>query len=107
MIALSRNCLGPLEEQAALQVIRSGQLVQGPHVARFEEEIRARLGIEHAIACSSGTAALHLVLWALEIASGDAGLYSTCRTCEIGMSRAVGRPYRSLVHLVQEALAGA
>jgi D-lactate dehydrogenase len=33
--------------------------------------------------------------------------FSTCRTCEIGMSRAVGRPYRSLVHLVDEALAGA
>ena len=44
----------------------------------------------------------------LEItAAGDVGLYSTCRTCEIGMSRAVGRPYRSLVHLVHEALAGA
>lgn len=44
----------------------------------------------------------------IEIASArDAGLYSTCRTCEIGMSRAVGRPYRSLVHLVHEALAGA
>jgi D-lactate dehydrogenase len=41
----------------------------------------------------------------LETAPGDTGLYSTCRTCEIGMSRAVGRPYRSLVHLVQEALA--
>jgi len=34
------------------------------------------------------------------------GFYSTCRTCEIGMSRAVGRPYRSLVHLVREALLG-
>ena len=44
----------------------------------------------------------------IEIASArDAGLFSTCRTCEIGMSRAVGRPYRSLVHLVQEALTGA
>jgi D-lactate dehydrogenase len=42
----------------------------------------------------------------LELAP-DAGLFSTCRTCEIGMSRAVGRPYRSLVHLVREALAGA
>jgi D-lactate dehydrogenase len=40
-------------------------------------------------------------------AARDAGLYSTCRTCEIGMSRAVGRPYRSLVHLVHEALSGA
>jgi D-lactate dehydrogenase len=34
------------------------------------------------------------------------GLYSTCRTCEIGMSRAVGRPYRSIVHLVREAMLG-
>jgi D-lactate dehydrogenase len=36
----------------------------------------------------------------------DVGFYSTCRTCEIGMSRAVGRPYLSLVHLVREALLG-
>ena len=34
------------------------------------------------------------------------GLYSTCRTCEIGMTRAVGRPYGSIVHLVREALLG-
>ncbi len=34
------------------------------------------------------------------------GLFSTCRTCEIGMSRAVGRPYGSIVHLVHEALLG-
>jgi D-lactate dehydrogenase len=33
-----------------------------------------------------------------------AGCYSTCRTCEIGMSRAVGRPFRSLLHLVHEAV---
>jgi D-lactate dehydrogenase len=36
-----------------------------------------------------------------------AGCYSTCRTCEIGMSRAVGRPFRSLLHLVYEAVARA
>ena len=29
-------------------------------------------------------------------------LFSTCRTCEIGVGRAVGQPYRSLVHLVRE-----
>jgi D-lactate dehydrogenase len=38
--------------------------------------------------------------------NGSTGLYSTCRTCEIGMSRAVGRPYSSIVHLVREALLG-
>jgi D-lactate dehydrogenase len=37
--------------------------------------------------------------------SPEAGLYSTCRTCEIGMTRAVGRPFRSLLHLVHEAVA--
>jgi D-lactate dehydrogenase len=38
---------------------------------------------------------------------GDSvGRYSTCRTCEIGMARAVGRPYTSIVHLVREALLG-
>jgi D-lactate dehydrogenase len=38
------------------------------------------------------------------LAAGEAGLYSTCRTCEIGMSRAVGREYLSIVHLVHEAV---
>jgi D-lactate dehydrogenase len=38
------------------------------------------------------------------IAPDASGFYSTCRTCEIGMSRAVGRPYRSLVHLVRQAV---
>jgi D-lactate dehydrogenase len=41
------------------------------------------------------------------LAAGGAGLYSTCRTCEIGMSRAVGRPCRSVLHLVHEAIFGA
>jgi hypothetical protein len=34
----------------------------------------------------------------------QAACYSTCRTCEIGMSRAVGRRYRSLHELVHEAV---
>ncbi len=34
----------------------------------------------------------------------EAGCYSSCRTCELGMSRALGRPFRSLVHLVHEAV---
>jgi D-lactate dehydrogenase len=37
----------------------------------------------------------------------EPGLFSTCRTCEIGMGRAAGRPYRSIVHLVHEAVRGA
>lgn len=33
-----------------------------------------------------------------------AAVYSTCRTCEIGMSRAVGQPVRGIAHLVLEAM---
>ena len=36
--------------------------------------------------------------------SPGAGCYSTCRTCEIGMSRAVGRPFQPLLALVHEAV---
>jgi D-lactate dehydrogenase len=38
------------------------------------------------------------------LGAGGGDLYSTCRTCEIGMSRAVGRDYQSIVHLVHEAV---
>jgi D-lactate dehydrogenase len=37
-------------------------------------------------------------------ADPSAALYSTCRTCEIGVGRAVGVPVRSLLHLVHEAV---
>ncbi len=40
-------------------------------------------------------------------AGHDTGCFSTCATCEIGLTRATGRPYRSLVHLVRETLAAA
>jgi D-lactate dehydrogenase len=43
---------------------------------------------------------------AATLADPSTGFYSTCRTCEIGMTRAVGRPYRSLIHLVHEATLG-
>jgi D-lactate dehydrogenase len=40
------------------------------------------------------------------LAPGAGTLFSTCRTCEIGVGRAVGQPYRSVVHLVREAMLG-
>ena len=43
----------------------------------------------------------------LESAQGPASVFSTCRTCEICMSRAVGRPVRSVAHLVHEAISSA
>jgi perosamine synthetase len=67
MIPHNSPSLGPEEEQAALRVLRSGWLAQGEEVAAFEREFCAFLGLPegHAVAVSSGSAALFLALWSL------------------------------------------
>ncbi|MBI2880194.1 MAG: DegT/DnrJ/EryC1/StrS aminotransferase family protein [Candidatus Tectomicrobia bacterium] len=54
-----------------LRPLRSGQVAQGPEVTRFEREVARRLGLRGGAATSSGTAALHLTLLALDIGPGD------------------------------------
>jgi len=49
----------------------------GPHVDGFEAEIAARTGVPHALALSSGTAALHLALEVLGVGAGDEVWLST------------------------------
>lgn len=51
--------------------LESGHVAQGPLVARLESGIEALLGGVHALAVSSGTAALHLAVRALDIGPGD------------------------------------
>jgi len=58
------------EIQAAIAVLRSGMLRQGPQCAAFEEAFAARVGAKHAIACANGTAALHLA-WMALLEPGD------------------------------------
>ena len=43
----------------------------GPHVDAFEEEVSQYVGVNHAAALSSGTAALHLALKILGVKKGD------------------------------------
>lgn len=62
---------GPEEERAAAEAIRGGSPGNGPHVAAFEEAFARYIGAGHAIAVSSGTAALHLAVTALRIGPGD------------------------------------
>lgn len=66
MIPHNKPTLGIEEEQAAQRVIRSGWLAQGPEVESFEDEFCRFIGLPrgHAVAVSSGTAALYLALWA-------------------------------------------
>ena len=59
-IQLARPEIGAREEELVLEVLRSGRLSLGPMGERFEREFGAWLGVEDAIAVSSGTTALHL-----------------------------------------------
>lgn len=56
---------------AATDVLMSGWWSMGPRVAELEEQFAAQLGSAHALAVSSGTAALHLALLALDCGPGD------------------------------------
>ncbi len=55
---------------AAVSVLRSGMLAQGPHVAEFEERFAKITGAKHAVACANGTCALQLAYGVL-INPGD------------------------------------
>ncbi|HEX5781488.1 MAG TPA: DegT/DnrJ/EryC1/StrS family aminotransferase, partial [Solirubrobacteraceae bacterium] len=68
---MAQPVLGEAEEQAVLEVLRSGQLSLGPRVPEFERAFAARVGARHASAVSSGTAALHLGLRAVGVSEGD------------------------------------
>ena len=59
-----------------LEVLRSGRLSLGPMGERFEREFAAWLGVEDAVAVSSGTTALHLGVRALGWGQGDEVLTS-------------------------------
>lgn len=60
---MSRPHVGEIEEQLVLEALRSGWVAPlGPMVDRFEREMAERLGVAHALALTSGTAALHLAL---------------------------------------------
>jgi UDP-4-amino-4,6-dideoxy-N-acetyl-beta-L-altrosamine transaminase len=57
--------------RAVAEVLRSGWLTQGPAIERFEAALAEHCGAKHAIAVSSGTAALHVACLALDLAPGN------------------------------------
>ncbi|HEX5925653.1 MAG TPA: DegT/DnrJ/EryC1/StrS family aminotransferase [Baekduia sp.] len=71
VVPLAQPVLGVEEEQAVIEVLRSGQLSLGPRVPAFEEAFAARVGAAHASAVSSGTSGLHLALRAVGVKEGD------------------------------------
>ena len=75
-IQLAQPDIGPREEELVLEVLRSGRLSLGPMGERFERELADWLGVEDAVAVSSGTTGLHLGVRALGWGTGDEVLTS-------------------------------
>ena len=70
-VPIARPSFGRLEEEAVIEVLRSGWVSQGPRVAEFERQFAEYTGAAHAIAVSSCTTALHLALVAVGVKPGD------------------------------------
>jgi len=70
-IPLAKPVIGDREHELVSDVLRSGRLSLGPFQDRFEHEFATALGVDDAVAVSSGTAALHLGVRALGWGPGD------------------------------------
>jgi len=71
VIPLAKSDIVESDVEAVLEVLRSSTLALGPKLDAFEKNIAEYVGVRHAVATSSGTSALHLILRALGIGSGD------------------------------------
>lgn len=71
MLPYATQTVDERDERALLDVLASGWLTTGPAVRRFEEAVATRVGARHAVAFSSGTAALHAAAAAAGLGEGD------------------------------------
>ena len=77
------------------EVLASGQLTMGEKVGDFERALADAVGTTHAAVVSSGTAALHLAVLALEVGPGDEVIVpaytfpATANVVELSGARAV------------------
>lgn len=66
-----RQSIDEADVAAVVEALRSPRIAHGPRVAAFEAAFAEAVGAKHSVACSSGTAALHLALAALDIGESD------------------------------------
>jgi dTDP-4-amino-4,6-dideoxygalactose transaminase len=70
-IPISRPDIGPDEERAVVEVLRSGLLAMGSRTTAFERAWAEYCGVRHAVMMSNGTVAMEALLRALGIGRGD------------------------------------
>ncbi|HTU18411.1 MAG TPA: aminotransferase class I/II-fold pyridoxal phosphate-dependent enzyme [Gemmataceae bacterium] len=79
---LSPPHLGPDEAELVREAFASNWIAPlGPHVDAFEAELARLVGVPHAVALSSGTAAIHLALRLLGVRPGDSVVCPTLTFC--------------------------
>jgi len=71
MIPYGKQSIDQEDIEAVISVLKSDFLTTGPVVEKFETALANYTGTTHAVAVSSGTAALHCAMYALQIGPGD------------------------------------
>ncbi len=70
-IPMSSPDIDDADVRSVAEVVRSGRLALGPKAEEFERAVAEYAGVRHAVAVSSGTAALHLIVRGLGLGPGD------------------------------------
>ena len=71
MLPYGRQTIEDDDIAAVAEALRADFLTTGPKVQAFEDAFAAKVGAGHAVACSNGTAALHLAMLALDVKPGE------------------------------------
>ena len=68
--AYGRHCIEDDDIESVVKVLKSDYLSGGPVLEEFESEFAKKLGVRFAVACSSGTAGLHMASLAMGLKMG-------------------------------------
>jgi dTDP-4-amino-4,6-dideoxygalactose transaminase len=81
MLRYGQQSLTDEDVAAVVEVLRSDWITTGPKVHEFEEAFATAVGARHAVAFSSGTAALHGAVFAAGLGSGDEAITTPLTFC--------------------------
>ena len=70
-ISYGKHYIDQLDKNYVLKALNSGVLSNGPLVEKFEKKISSYLNCKFSVACSSGTAAIHLAFLSLDLKKND------------------------------------
>lgn len=70
-VGYGSQAIGESEQEAVLEALNSSYITRGPRVSQFESAVADFVGVEYAVAVTSGTAALHLAGLAAGLGPGD------------------------------------